>query len=146
YIENANEREHVIKLLNYGGQLVDRDVVFALFSQKKQDMVWKAGKDTPHVVRGPDVPDSKGNVKEFLKKLFAQTWYYTPEEIEKDNNERFQLLQRKNPKSPQSSGKTQRKTSRKSAVSPGVQKRREKGLPSRDEKPKDDGDRGPITI
>lgn len=98
YIANALEREKVIKLLNYGGQITDRDVVFALSSQKKQHMVWRSGKDTPHVVKVPDTPDAKGDVKAYLKQLFDQPWYYTPAQIQEDNAKRFDGIDNSEPR------------------------------------------------
>lgn len=92
YISSALEREKVIKLLNYGGQITDRDVVFALSSQKARHMVWRSGKEAPHVIRVPDVPKARGDVKAYLDQLFAQPWYYTPKQILEDNAKRFEGL------------------------------------------------------
>jgi hypothetical protein len=90
YIEDADERHKVTKMLGYGGELKPEDVAYALsMSQKKRQMVFRLDRLAPVIVQVPDTPDAGGNVKEYLNKLFASPWYYTPEEILKDNADRF---------------------------------------------------------
>lgn len=92
YIADARQRAEVIKLLNYGGEITDRDVIFALASQKKQHMVLRLGKDAPRVVKVPDTPDATGDVETFVAELFKSKNYYTVKEIEDDYADRFKGL------------------------------------------------------
>lgn len=146
YIENAMEREKVIKLLNYGGEVMDRDVVFALASQKQRHMVWKNGKDLPRIVQVPNVPDPTGDVNKFLKKLFAQEWYYTREQIQKDNADRFKGLSEQNSKSSKPAKKTQRKTTGQASVSRRVSRGPQEDLPPDNETDRTDEKRKPLNI
>jgi len=146
YIADARERAEVIKLLNYGGEITDRQIIYALSDQKKQNMVWRANKAKPHIIQVPHTPDAKSDIKTYLDTLLASPWYLTEEEILKDNAERFKGLPEQNTKSPQPAKKTQRKTTRKAAVPGRVQGRPKEDLPPDNEAGRADEKRKPIDI
>lgn len=89
---DQKHRAETIKLLDYGGEITDRDVIFALAGQKKQHMVLRLGKDAPRVVKVPDTPDATGDVEKFVAELFKSPNYYTVKEIEDDYADRFKGL------------------------------------------------------
>lgn len=109
-------RAEIVKLLDYGGQIKDRDVIYALSSQKKQHMVLRLGKDSPRVVKVPDTPDAKGDVEGFVKELFKSQNYYTAQEIEQDYADRFSGLKSRSSSSKSTTKGTRAKTPRKGKV------------------------------
>jgi hypothetical protein len=89
FIEHPGEREEVVKMLGYGGELSREQVAFNLSNQKQQEMVVKLGKQPPMLVKVPDVPDATGNVDALLKRLFEDPHYYTLKDIKEDESKRI---------------------------------------------------------
>jgi hypothetical protein len=89
YIENQEEREQVVKMLGYGGEVSPKDVAYNLGPQKKQEMVLRLNKRPPQLIKVPDVPDAEGDVDSFLDELFESPCYYTLKDIKEDERERF---------------------------------------------------------
>ena len=102
YIEHPPEREEVMKMLGYGGELSPKDVAFNLSFQQKQTMVLRLGKTSPTLVKVPDVPDSTGDVGKLIDTLFKDPRYFTLKDIKDDEAKRFKAVSSKNNQSPQS--------------------------------------------
>lgn len=147
YIQGDQERNEVVGMLGYGGDLKKEDVAYNLgLTQEKQQMVVKLGKKPPVVVKVPDTPDIETDVDSFVEELFQSPWYYTLKDINDDERKRLPV---QNTKSSKSSKKAGGKTAGKDTVPPGVRARRgkpEKDVPPGDEKPKNDGGGDPIII
>lgn len=89
YIENSDERQKVIRMLGYGGNLNEREVSYALSTQKKQYAVIRVGKSSPSVIQIHDTPDAKGDVNAYLDYLFTSDNYVTTVEVLKDYDQRY---------------------------------------------------------
>lgn len=146
FIENPGEREEVVKMLGYGGELSREQVTFNLSDQNRQEMVVKLGKQPPMLVKVPDVPDAKGDVAAFLEKLFTDPHYYTLKDIKDDERERFKAVSSKDSKGPQSAKKTDGKAARKTSVPGRVSRKPDEDLPPNDEADRKDGKRKPLDI
>jgi hypothetical protein len=90
YLANPQEREDVVKMM-YGGALPDREVSYALSSQEKREAVFKLNKREAVVAKTFDVPDAPFD-KVFLESLLQTRNYATPDEIQKDYDERFNTI------------------------------------------------------
>ena len=114
YIKNPDERMDVVKMM-YGGALPDRQVSYTLSSQEKREAVFKLGKKEAIVAKTFDVPDAPAD-KAFLDSLMATRNYATPDEIEKDYDQRFEGQDSvRSERRTKSHGKTTGKTNRKQA-------------------------------
>jgi hypothetical protein len=89
YIEDAGDRMDVVKMM-YGGALPDREVSYALSSQEKREAVFKLNKREAVVAKTFDVPDAPFD-KAFLENLLQSRNYATPDEIQKDYDERYPI-------------------------------------------------------
>lgn len=146
YVEHPSEREDVVKMIGYGGQLSREQVAFNLSGQKKQEMVVKLGKQPPKLVKVPDVPDADGDVDAFLNRLFEDPHYYTLKDIKEDEQARFKALPSENSKGYQLRKKTDGKTTGTAPVPGRVQDRPKENLPPDNEAPRKDEKRKPLDI
>ena len=87
YIADNQERMQAVKMM-YGGDLEDRQVSYTLSQQQKQNAVVKLNKDAPRVIKVHDTPVYKVS-KEYLEAIYANPWYYTHDQINQDQDERF---------------------------------------------------------
>jgi len=146
YVEHPGEREEVVKMLGYGGELSRDQVAFNLSGQKKQEMVVKLGKQPPKLVKVPDVPDARGDVDAFLDRLFKASHYHTFKDIKDDERERFKALPSEDSKGYQSRKKTDRKATCAAPVPGRVSPESKEDLPPDNEAPRKDAKRKPIDI
>ncbi len=90
-IPNPDDRMKIVKAM-YGGDLNDRDVSYALKNLRQQHCVIMLPKQDPKIVRVPDVRDIKlpdGALEEYIKKIYKNLWYITPNEVIHDQKERL---------------------------------------------------------
>jgi len=92
HVADPTEREKVVKMMGYGGQLHPDDVAHNLYGQKKQEMILQLPKRPPVWVKVPEVPNATGNVERFLDQLFKDNHYLTHSQIQEDVRERHKLL------------------------------------------------------
>jgi hypothetical protein len=142
-IAGSEERKAVTKMLGYGGDLDPEKVSFNLNSQKKQEMVVRLSKQTPKLIRVPDVPDADGDVEGFITELVKDPIYYTRGQILEDEQSR---LQTKNTQGSHSRKASDRASTGKTDVPPGFSGEPEKDVPPRDEKSGKNGRRRPLGI
>jgi hypothetical protein len=142
YIENADERERVVKMLGYGGDLDRSQVAYNLSTQKTQEMVVKLGKAPPTLVRVPDTPDCMWD-DSFLETLLTDKHYFTIGQIHADAKER---LPHKNSKGAQSTKETDGEAARPAPVPARVSGGPQKDLPPHHEAGGKDVSRKPINI
>jgi energy-coupling factor transporter ATP-binding protein EcfA2 len=145
YIPNREDRDKFVRSA-YGGELADRDVSFVLSGQKKQYAVIKKPKHPAHIVRIQDVVPaevSKEKLDEYIKQIYENEWYKTPQEI---NNDRFPPP-RKDTNGPKSGGSSNGSPTGKASVPKRVQPRNDKqGVPEGNEKPQNPTNKRPIKI
>lgn len=146
YIADQDERTKVFRMLGYGGDLKPEEAAWNMQSQKKQEMVIRLPKQLPKKITVPFVPDPKGEVEEFINRIFSHKWYKSNKDISEDVRDRFKGFPTQNTKSTQPPRASDRKADSKSTVPPGVHKRRSKDVPEGDEEPKNSGGRGPISV
>lgn len=116
YVRDNEERLKIVKMM-YGGKLEDRDVSQVLSGVKKQYAVIQKPKDSPHIVRIPDVPSiemSDKQLDDYIKGLYNNPkypWYYDPKDVVQDWEDRFNEVRdtprkaRANTKSPKAGAK-----------------------------------------
>jgi hypothetical protein len=87
YIADNEERMRMVKMF-YGGHLDPNEINYNLSKQPKQNAVVKLGKDDTRLIKIHDTPVYKVS-EDYLAKIYASPWYYTHEEITKDEHDRF---------------------------------------------------------
>lgn len=145
FMADNDHREDMIRTM-YGGELSVQEVSYALSDQAKQTAIFKSGKAKPVKITIPHTPDSKGDVKGYLSRLFGNDWYYTYKQIEDDYADRFKGLSESYIKSIKPAKKADAKPSSKAPVSARVPRKPKEDLPPDSKTPRNDGGRGPIRI
>jgi len=92
YTPNKQDRDLMMKDMGYGGDLPDRQVSYVLGELQKQHAAIRIGKKSPVIVRLNDIPDiqiSPAALRAFKEKIYSQSYYHTPKEINNEINARF---------------------------------------------------------
>jgi hypothetical protein len=138
YVGTNDDRMEVAREM-YGGDLKAQDVEYALRQQQKRQAVMKLNKKGSVIAKTHEVPDIEPN-KQFLEDLLSTKNYATINEILDDYEDRFAQSVRGHTKSSKSRQSSNRKTTSKADVPPGIQSRRKKSsVSASDEKPQNTG-------
>lgn len=121
YVRDNDERKKVVSMM-YGGKIDRDEVEYALSQQHQQNAVVQLPKGDARIIRIHDTPTYEPS-EEFISKIYSYPWYYTEQELTKDQYERFGHKP-KNTKSTRPSGTPHRETNNRDDVSPGLQARR----------------------
>ena len=113
YQPNSSERLETVKQM-FGGELKDRDVSYALGNLRKQHCVIKKPKESPMIVRVPDVFDIDSDLKPYLETIYQNPVYKTPDEILREQRQRVSYDAR--PKTPDTRSTSTRKANDRTAT------------------------------
>jgi hypothetical protein len=92
YVVDDEDRLKLVRMM-YGGELNDRDVSFGLSKLRKQHAVVKVNKDTPHIVRVPNVPDLPQVSEGYLDSIYSNPIYKPLSEIEQEVKNRLRIVE-----------------------------------------------------
>lgn len=140
YISNPTKRKDVMHMVGYPE---NSEIWEALSRQEKQTMVIRVNKNEPVIARVPDTPDIEWDLDAYLDEILVSNdvvKYHTPQEIQRDYDERYQLPP-KDFKRASSSKAPDGKKSGKNSVS---RRQPDDSLPKGDEAAKKHGGRKPL--
>lgn len=89
---NRADRELMLRDMNYGGMLSDREVAHSLGGLKKQVAAVRIGKAEPRFTELADVPDARASpnaIKSFMERICSYEWFHDRKDVEEEINARF---------------------------------------------------------
>lgn len=140
YVSDSKERKDVMRLMGYPE---NSEIWEALSRQEKQSMVIRVNKNEPVIARVPDTPDTEWDLDAYLDEILVSNdvvKYHTPQEIQRDYDERYQLP----PKDFKRASSSKAPDGKKSGKNSVPRRQPDDSLPKGDETAKKHGGRKPL--